>query len=44
MKTANYDDCSIYELNPYTNVDELLHAIENLRSEYQRTPVFLFRY
>ncbi len=43
-KTANYDDCKIYELNPYTNVDELLHAIENLRSEYQRNPVFLFRY
>lgn len=44
MKTANYDNCNIYELNPYTNVDELLHAIENLRSEYQRNPAFLFRY
>ncbi len=42
--TANYDDCKIYKLNPYTNVDELLHAIENLRSEYQRDPVFLFKY
>jgi len=44
IKTANYDDCKIYELNPYTNVDELLCAIENLRSEYQRNPVFLFKY
>ncbi|HNW83717.1 MAG TPA: RloB family protein [bacterium] len=43
-KTANYDNCKIYELNPYTNVDELLYAIESLRSEYQRNPAFLFKY
>ena len=34
----------MYKLNPYTNVDELLHAIENLRKEYLKNPEFLFKY
>lgn len=31
--TAN-PACKIYDLNPYTNVDELLKAIKNLEEEY----------
>lgn len=41
---AKSSNDKMYNLNPYTNVDELLHAIENLRKEYQTNPKFLFKY